>query len=256
MNGDDTKVIGWGDARDIRWPSVCARCGAPPLEGYTLRGRALTTRVPACAACLQRLRIEVVVYALVSLVVVVLAVGLGAVLIERILSEPSRGAATVIALLLLVGGGALLYLALRRRAAWYHRLRGPVFVIDGEGARFGVRAPAFLEATRRMLAGETVAPTFVPLPLPTYRVPAIVLAIGLVMFAVGIDAYLRLSGVIAVGGQSIRVPWFEALAYELGGPVAVLVLYVVIGLAFSAIGVRWLLRVRRDRAVLGRVADL
>lgn len=255
MSTSEFAEIAFPSAKAVRFPAECAQCGSPPSNGYLLVGERLEARVPLCPACDGRKTQGMGLWVVGTTLGSILSAGLLGALAELVLPFPQeRGLRAVMgmvgALVMIAFGGGLLVLVLRRRAALYHRLLSPVFVLGHrDGVTLGFRNARFAEATRALVAGAQDAsdkPTaaFVAPRLPGYGLPAGMVALGLGMFAAAVMRYLQLSS--ARGTVLLRS--LEIAAHAIAGAAGVLALYGAVALAVVAFGGAWLREVRRTRA--------
>lgn len=239
-------AIAWRYPLDVRLPSHCARCAAAATPGYLLCGVRSATAVPLCARCRKRLKFSMAGWFVATLVLTAIGVSFLAVLLEIVLPAPDETVGMIIALPILLVCAMGPYLAWRRRAALFHRLRSPVFLVDDTAeVLLGFRNPAFAQATEVLGAGTPGAPRVVPMPRPSYTGPLVVLGVVAAELAIALVSYVQLS---SLSGAE-KFAWFEVLALELGLPVAVLVGCAGLGLVLLAFGLGWLVRVRRARAL-------
>jgi hypothetical protein len=243
-------ALAWRYPLDVRLPSHCARCAAPATSGYWLCGARSATPVPLCGACRKRLRWSMAGWFLATLVGTALGVMFLAVLLELVLPAQGEAVGMIIALPVLALCAAGPFLAWRRRAALFHRVKSPVYLIaDTNEVLLGFRGPAFAQATRALgAAGQAGAPKVVPLPPPSYGGPLLVLGVVMAEVAIAVGSYLRLSSLPAADGFS----WFEVLALEAGLPVAALAACAGLGVLLLGLGLWWGWRVRRLRGVYER----
>jgi hypothetical protein len=242
-------AIAWRYPLDVRLPSHCARCAAPATAGYLLCGARSATPVPLCAPCRKRLKLSMAGWFLATLVLTAVAVMLLAVLLELVIPAQEQLAGMIIAFPVLALCAAGPFMAWRRRAALFHRVRSPVFLVaDAAEVLLGFRNPAFAQATATL--GGPGTGRAVPMPPPTYTVSLVLVGVALAEVAIAVASYVRLSALPGTQGYA----WFEVLALEAGLPVAALVACAGLGVVLLALGFGWGLRVRRLRAAFASAA--
>lgn len=236
-------AIAWRYPLDVRLPSQCARCAAPAKPGYLLCGARSATPVPLCVKCRKRLKYSMAGWFFATLVLTAVAVMLVAMLLELVIPAQEQVAGMIIAFPVLALCAAGPFMAWRRRAALFHRVRSPVFLVDDAAeVLLGFRNPAFAQATEAL--GGAGAGKVVPMPPPTYIVSFVLVGVALAEVAIGVASYLRLSTLPGTQGYA----WFEVLALEAGLPVAALAACAGLGVLLFVLGLGWALRVRRLRA--------
>lgn len=258
MSAPSSALLSFSSADAVRFPDVCAQCGARPLNGYELVGRLARVRVPLCAVCDRRKTVGMTLYVVGALVGTLALVLLLSIFLEAVLPFPEEHDARatmglVIALLLLTAAGATLFFSLRRRAALYHRFRSPVFIAgETEGVTLACRNASFAHATRALMdhahAGYREPPrsTFVAPDLPGYFGPIAVILWGVGTVLAGIARYREVRMPHSEVATLLRS--VEILAHAIAGAEGVLAVYLLASGLILASGAAWLRAVHRTRA--------
>ena len=256
------EVVRLEPGQAVRFPPECARCGAPPVHSYRLRGKSLVARVPLCAACHGRTVKTMVAWVAGAIAAATLGVIVLALLLEVVIPLPEEARARanigmVVALALLAAGSLFLYLALRRSVALHHRVLGPVYLLeDRHAVVLGVRRPEFAARLRALEADLVTAhpdraarpASFVAPRLPSYLGSIVGVLWGLGTVGVG---FVRFHD--ARTSEILTLKSVEIVAYGVGGAIGLLVMYVLIGLVLTVGAAGWLRATRNDRAaILGK----